>query len=132
MVSESNIGKAQATEVSQTEEARSGVWYRPNVDILETADELMVVADVPGSTPEGIDVHFEDGTLTIHAPVARRHEDGDFFVREYGVGDYYRTFQVNELVDAEKIAAEYADGVLSVRLKKTPTAASQRIDVKVK
>ena len=55
-----------------TEQTRSGEFYRPDVDILELADELLVQADVPGARPDDIDVNFEDGALTIYAKVAER------------------------------------------------------------
>ncbi|MGQ9575197.1 MAG: Hsp20/alpha crystallin family protein [Thermoguttaceae bacterium] len=130
MAEETKIAKAPADEVRRAEQTRSGVCYRPLVDILETDEELTVLADVPGASPEGIDVDFENGTLTIHARVAPRDEGADFLVREYGVGDYYRTFEVNETIDPDKISAQYADGVLSVRLPKAEAAKPRKITVK--
>ena len=53
------------------ERTRSGCCYRPNVDILEQNDELLVLADVPGAKSDTIDVKFEDGTLEIQAAVRR-------------------------------------------------------------
>src|SRR5262249_5427054 len=101
-------------EVSHEEHTRGGPYYRPNVDIYELADELVVLADVPGAKNDQIDIHFEDGSLTIHARVPRR-KDGDveFVRREYGIGDFYRTFRVSEQVDPSRISAEYSAGVLT-------------------
>ncbi len=118
-------------DVARREHTRGRPHYRPNVDILETPDELRVVADVPGTTPDGIDVNFENGTLTIHAEVEPRQEDGmNFFVREYGAGDYYRAFEISEAIDAERISAEYADGVLTLRMPKAEAARARKIEVK--
>jgi len=48
------------------------------------------------------------------------------------VGDYYRSFQVSETIDAGKISAQYANGVLTLHLPKTAPTAQKRIEVKVK
>ena len=53
-------------------------------------------------------------------------------LREYGVGDYYRSFQVSEAIDAGKISAEYADGVLTLHLPKAEAVKPRKIAVSVK
>jgi HSP20 family molecular chaperone IbpA len=118
------------SEAPAVEHTRNGLCFRPNVDIQERDDELLVVADVPGAKSDSIDLHFEDGMLTIHAKVSPRqeHEHG-YLLREYGVGDYYRTFRVSEAVDASKITAEYADGVLTLHLPKAEAVKPRKIEV---
>jgi HSP20 family molecular chaperone IbpA len=131
MADENTIPKPPAEEVASAEHTRSGACYRPNVDILEKADELVVLADLPGATGDSIDVDFEDGTLTIYAKVEPRQDpDREFLAREYGVGDFHRTFHVSETVDASKITAEYADGVLTLHLPKAESAKPRKIAVK--
>jgi len=130
MADETTITKPAAEEPASAEHTRSGSYYRPSVDILEQADELVVVADVPGTTGDDIDVDFEDGTLTIHAKVKPRQEEGlEYLVREYGVGDYYRTFRVSEAIDSSKITAEYSEGVLTLHLPKAEAARPRKIAV---
>jgi len=130
MSNENTLTKPTADETPSVEETRCGCCYRPNVDILEKDDELIVLADLPGAAPDDIDVDFEDGALTIDAKVAIRDEkDVEYLVREYGVGNYHRTFQVSEAVDSEKIRAEYADGVLSLHLPKAEVAKPRKISI---
>jgi len=130
MTQHTNIAKTTA-ETLPAERTRSGRCYRPNVDILELPDELLVVADVPGASGEDIDVKFEDGQLTIHAHVPQRQpEDTQYLLYEYGVGDYYRTFEVSEAIDSGKITAEYADGVLTLHLPKAEASKPRKIAVK--
>lgn len=128
-MNEEELTKTSAEE-GKAERLRAGRCYRPNVDILEKADELLVQADVPGAKPDAVDVKFEDGTLSIHAKVAARQEaDTQYLLNEYGVGDYYRTFEVTEAVDASKITAECADGVLTLHLPKAESLRPRKIKV---
>jgi len=118
------------SEVSATEHTRSGLCFQPNVDIREQDDELVILADVPGAKSDSIGLDFEDGTLTIHAVVPPRHDPKHHYLAsEYGVGDYYRTFQISEAIDASRITAEYADGVLTLHLPKTEAVKPRKIHV---
>ncbi len=122
--------KGDGDGATRGETTRGGPFYRPDCDIIERPDELLVVADVPGAKGPEIDVKFEDGLLTIHAPVeARQETEEQWFLQEYGVGDYHRTFQVSESIDAGKIAANYAEGVLTLRLPKAEAVKPRRIAV---
>lgn len=116
---------------SDVEVTPSGRWYRPNVDIVERPDELLLVADMPGSRGDEIDIHFEDGQLTVRGPARERQAEGTrYLLREYGVGDFCRTFRVSEQIDASRIAAEYAAGVLTVHLPKAESAKPRKIAVR--
>jgi HSP20 family molecular chaperone IbpA len=113
------------------EPPRGAPRYRPLVDILELSDELRVIADMPGAKADDIDIEFEKGMLTIHAKVeSRRPENANDLIRGYGVGDFYRAFELSENIDAERISAEYVDGVLSLRLPKTEQAKPRKIEVR--
>lgn len=130
MAEETQATKTSTSEVPTAEHTRGGSYFRPNVDILERADELIVHADVPGAASDGIDVDFEDGILSIHAKAPPRNQDVDFLAREYGVGDFYREFRVNETIDVAKISAEFADGVLTLHLPKVEAVKPRKIAVK--
>lgn len=129
----SEVEKAEAVEVARTEHTRSGRHYRPNVDILESAGELTVLADMPGTTGDDIDINFENGTLTIYGKVRNCEPKGAGLIsREYGVGDFHRTFQVSEKIDVSNITAEYADGVLTLHLPKVEAVRPRKILVRAK
>lgn len=103
-------------------------YYRPNVDIVETAQELTLHADMPGAEAKSIDVRFENGTLTITGRVRpRQEEETCFLAREYGVGSFRRSFEVSEAIDASKITAEYAQGVLTLHLPKVEAVKPRKI-----
>lgn len=131
MSSENITTNSETGGTAVAERTRSGRTYRPDVDILEQQDELLVVADVPGAARDAIDVKFEDGMLEIYAAVAPRLEDGrTCLLQEYDVGDYYRSFQVSEAIDAGKISAEYADGVLTLHLPKAEAVKARKIAIR--
>lgn len=133
MASEETVAKPVADEVTGVEPTREGRCYRPNVDILEQDDQLVVLADVPGTNSQQIDIQFDDGTLTIHAKVEpRQPPDTEYLLAEYGVGDFFRTFQVSEAIDVSKISAEYADGVLTLHLPKTEASKPRKISVQAR
>ena len=125
------IEKREAT-TTEVEPTHGGRAYVPTVDIVENKDELLLIADVPGATDDGIDIDYERGRLTVQARVEPRQpaERTYYLLQEYGVGDFCRSFQVGEGIDAGKIHAEIAEGVLTVHLPKAAELKPRRIEVK--
>ena len=110
-------------------EAARSLTYRPNVDIADCGSELVIVADIPGSAADQVDVSFDDGVLTIAATVPGRPQPGNPVRQEYGVGDYRRSFQLGEGFDASQIAAAYRHGVLTVRVPRLAAVPPRTIPV---
>jgi HSP20 family protein len=130
MATNVEIEKAPTSQMAEAERTRSGRVYRPAVDIVEKSDELLLIADMPGTRSEDVDIRFENGTLAVYGKVNERQpEDTGYLLREYGTGDFYRTFLVNETIDPERISAEYRDGVLIVHLPKVEAAKPRKIQV---
>lgn len=101
----------------------------PLVDVYENKDELLLVADVPGATPEGIAIQFDKGQLTIEAKRADGTQ-GTPLGLEHKPADYYRAFSVPQGIDGTKIEAQLTAGVLRLRLPKSDAVKPRRIDVK--
>lgn len=102
----------------------------PCLDVLESEDEFLVEADLPGVAEDGIDLRLEDGVLSLRAKVAPRGGGGEkCLLREYDAGGYRRELEVGDAVDAEKIAAEYRRGVLTIRLPKRAALKPRKITV---
>ena len=117
--------------VQSREETRSDDKYiRPAVNIIETEEGLVLTADIPGATKEGLDVNVEKGILTISAP-ARHSLPGQSAYREFELANYYRQFSIPESLDHEKAKAEYANGILTLRVPRAEIAKPKRIEVKV-
>lgn len=122
-----------SADVTSIENTRGGRYYRPRVDIEERDGELLVLAEMPGVGADGVDVQFNDGVLTILGRAAERQPaDTTYLSREYGVGDYYRSFQVSDQIDAQKISAEMTQGVLTLHLPKAAAARPRKIAVAAK
>jgi len=105
--------------------------YRPQVDIYETADQFVVVADVPGASDQDIELSLEKDVLSLHAKVAEPQFGGfEARWRGYGVGDWKRSFRITEAVDREGIDATVRDGVLRITVPKAKEALKTSIPVK--
>jgi HSP20 family protein len=133
MVEDRAIKKTEG-EVRPAERMRDRKTYAPNVDILEKEDELLVLADMPGVRADNIDIHYEQAMLTIHGKAEPRQSvnETQYLLREYGVGDFYRSFRIGEGIDADKIHAELSNGVLELHLPKSEEVKPRRIEVKMK
>jgi HSP20 family protein len=107
--------------------------FMPPVDIEETETEFVVKADLPDVKKDEIKIHVQEGVLAIEGE--RKHtkeEKGKRFhkvEREYG--RFVRRFALPIELDAEKVHAEFKDGVLTVTLPKAPAATPKMIDVTV-
>lgn len=126
----SEIVKKEADNVAAVERTRSTTTYTPRFDIVETDEELTLYGDMPGVEPDDLEVRFENEHLIVDGRVAPRHKDRERVYGEYGIGDFYREFRVNEVVDANKISAEMKDGVLTLHLPKVEAIKPKRIEVK--
>jgi HSP20 family protein len=113
------------------EATRNGTCFTPRVDIVETEADLFLYADMPGALPNDIDLRYENGELVLHGKVPPRQPKGRLVFGEYDTGDFYRVFQVHETIDASKIAAEYKNGVLAVRLPKQEALKPKQVPIKV-
>ena len=105
--------------------------FRPNVDIIEQDDSLVLLADIPGADESHTDVTLNDNILTIKGVVNLPQFEGYSLAwREYHNGDFERSFTVPREIDRDGIAATVTDGVLRVTLPKIPDAGVRRIEVK--
>jgi HSP20 family molecular chaperone IbpA len=100
------------------------------VDIYDQGEEIVVVADMPGVSGDGVDIHLDRGTLTLRGKVKPGGHEGQMVYQEFQVGDFVRTFTLTEDIDAGGIAAEFLNGVLTLRLPKAAERKPRKIPVK--
>jgi HSP20 family protein len=105
----------------------------PAVDVSETEGEFHIKAEIPDVKKEDVKVTLEDGVLTIQGQRKQEKEDkGTKYHRvERTYGSFVRSFTLPDLVDEEKVKAEFKDGVLTLQLPKSEKAKPKAIEVKV-
>ena len=115
-------------------EPRAGRPWSPAVDIFETEDELVLKADVPEVELKDIDVRVENQTLTLSGERKFEKEDTTkgYHRIERAYGQFTRTFTLPSTVDTEQVAAEYHNGVLTVKLPKKAAAKPRQVKIDVK
>lgn len=124
-------GKLPAEAEGGGEPTRARPTFRPRVDILETEKGLVLMADVPGATREGVEISLERRELTIRARVEEHAPEGMTpLLREYAVGDFERRFTLSGDFDVEGISADLKDGVLTLTVPKAAEAQARRIEVR--
>ena len=103
------------------------------LDIEENEDGYVIVASVPGYTPENLTIEVEDDVLTIRAEQEgdEEQEHGDWHLRERYMGAIERRLRLGKNVNAEAIEAELEHGVLTLTLAKAEQAKPKLIKVKV-
>ena len=116
---------------SATEETRPGPIFTPSVDIFETDKALTLLADMPGVTAKDLNIDLKEGVLTLSSSVPSTEGSGEIDVfSEYQTGNYYRKFNLSDVIDQSKIEAELKEGVLRLHLPKIEATAPRRIEVK--
>jgi HSP20 family protein len=115
-----------------SDQASARPWA-PAVDILETDNELILKADVPGVDLKDIDIQLENGTLTLKGQRKFEKEEGNkgFHRLERSYGSFVRYFTVPETVDSEHVQADFHNGVLTVTLPKKEIAKPKAIKVQI-
>ena len=105
-------------------------YVTPAVDIYEMPEGLVVIADVPGVTPDHFDVRVDNHILTIRGQAAHGLPAEPTY-REYELVNYFRQFDLSAKVDESQIAADLKHGVLTLTLSKVAEARPRQIAVAV-
>jgi len=120
-------------EFAQLQDRLSGIWVPP-VDIYQNGEhELVLKAELPDMTRDEIDITVESGTLTIKGEkkVSTDVKEEQFHRIERRYGSFSRTFTLPQTVDTSKVAADYRNGVLTIRLPQREEAKPRQIKVDV-
>jgi HSP20 family protein len=105
--------------------------FVPPADIYENRDSIVVVAEMPGVAPDGVDITLERRVLTIRGrSAASEHAGYQRVYNEYTEGDYERIFTLSENIDRDRIEATLKDGVLHLVLPKAEPAKARKIELK--
>ncbi len=110
--------------------ARTPATTAMPMDLYRDGDVFVTQIDLPGVDPASIDVDVDDRTLTVRAErKATMGEDAKWLVRERPIGTFARQLTLGYGVALDKIAADYSDGVLSLRIPVAEEARPRKIEV---
>jgi HSP20 family protein len=121
------------SKFSQNGDSSALSAWAPSVDAYETENELVIKADLPGTTEKDLDVRFENNLLTIGGERKFEQEvkEENYLRMERSYGSFHRTFSLPNTVDAQAIQAQYTDGVLTVTLPKRAESKPKQVKVNV-
>ena len=119
------------TEWARASSLLSG--WTPALDIYEDKDNLFVKVELPGMKREEIDVSIHEGSLSISGErkSEQTHEEADVYRAERFFGRFQRTVTLPTPVAADKVKAQYKDGILTITLPMTEESKPKHIDVNV-
>src|SRR5262249_24440842 len=114
-----------------TESTRNHERYvAPPVDIYETRDGLVVLADLPGVAQDALAVRVDNNVLTIRGQ-AHHAVPGEVIYREHELVNSFRQFELSDKVAQNRITADLKCGVLTLQLPKAEEAKPRQIEVRV-
>lgn len=111
-----------------------GAWL-PAVDVREEEKSLAIDVELPGIKPEEVTIDVENGVLTLSGEKRAEREEkekGRYHMVERTYGSFLRSFQLPPGVDESQIKAEFADGLLTIRIPKTALPQPRRIEIATK
>mgnify|MGYP001121108877 CR=1 FL=1 len=112
----------------------TGTWSRPTampMDAYRVGDEFVVAFDLPGVSPDAIELDVERNVLTVKAERRPTHETEhvEMQVAERPLGMFSRQLFLGDTLDAENISAHYDSGVLTLRIPVAPQAKPRKIEI---
>jgi HSP20 family protein len=110
---------------------RGGSVWSPPVDVFDTKDAIVLKAELPGLTPDDIDIEIDENVLTItgERKFEETLEEGRYYRVERAYGAFARSLTLPQGVKADEISAEFNGGILEVRVPKADEVKPRKIAV---
>jgi len=109
-------------------EQREQVWRLP-LDAYITAEEIVIVANMPGVKPEKVEITIEGDTLTIKGERPAPLENVDYVLQDRSYGKFQRTLNINIPINANKAEAKFEDGLLTLVVPKAEAVKPKTIQI---
>jgi len=124
--------RSRGTSGQEDDWALGGSWAPP-VDIYEHEGNIVLKAEIPGIDPKDVELRVENNVLTVkgHRKLEEEVKRDNYHRIERAYGIFTRSFTLPTTVDAEKIKADYKDGLLKVVLPKREEAKPKQISINV-
>ncbi len=115
-----------------TDSARNEAALLPPVDVIEDASGITLYADLPGVPKDKLTLHVEGGNLSIEGELALDMPEGmDATHAEVSLPRYRRVFTLSKELDADKVSAEFDQGVLKLRIPKVAHLQPRKVEIRV-
>lgn len=123
----------EKTDSTRTDDAaRPEPTLLPPVDVIEDAEGITLYADLPGVPKDKLNLHVEADTLTIEADIQLEIPAGmESTCAEVSLPRYRRVFTLSKELDSGKVSAEFAQGVLRLRIPKAAHAQPRKVEIRV-
>jgi HSP20 family molecular chaperone IbpA len=129
-MTESTLQSNESQVASTAEATHPGMLLAPPVDIYENGKSITLLADMPGVSPEHLEIDLNEGVLTITGRVApARSAYEEVVLSEYRPATFQRKFTLSQSVDQAKIEARLENGVLHLELPKVEKAQPRKIRI---
>jgi HSP20 family protein len=127
------FGRAPVRRQDGQEESMTVAEWAPLVDISEDGKEYLIKAELPGLKKDDVHISVEKGVLTItgERKFEKEEKDKKHHRVERAYGSFVRTFIVPDDAEADKVAAQFKDGVLTIHIPKSEQAKPKQIEVRV-
>jgi len=103
----------------------------PAINLYDQGEAMVMVAETPGLKAEDLDVTVLHDTVTLKGHRDQQEAEGSrYYRRERGLGEFARTITLPDPINPEKVQADYADGVLTVRMGKAEEIKPKKVEIK--
>ena len=107
-------------------------WY-PLMDLVEKPDRLLARLELPGVDPKNVQINLQGDTLVVQGERREENEEskGKYLKREHIYGSFQRTVRLPYRVQADKVKAQYRNGVMTIELPKAEEHVGRQIPVEI-
>lgn len=105
----------------------------PKCNIIDTTEDVQVIAEIPGLTKDEVNIKVESGVMTISGKQAFTSKDTEvkYIRRELKHSSFKRSFELGDTLDPSKITANFENGILNITIPKKEESLQKTIDITI-
>jgi len=101
----------------------------PSTNIVDKENQILIEMEIPGFLKDDFDINVNDNLLTIESKAKNQYEkpDENYYLKEFEIVDFKRSFTLSDSIDSENINAKYEDGILRIELGKKERDENKKV-----